>query len=187
MRPQEECDEVRARVGHRHRNSPKWPVRVNFARHYQCHKKSNEEFHGRQCDGPEAPRQIGMYTSGFVAMPRPRFSLRTLLTAAVLVALVGYFLDLPRQNATRFAALVNAGEYGKAETMFGERVGLVGKPTIFGEFRATLDNQTFDDWLRGRYPMTVASTADGVTYVLAVDATPTGVVRSDRWGVDALP
>jgi hypothetical protein len=103
------------------------------------------------------------------------------------MAVAGYWRDLPRQNVKRFASLVNAGEYDEAEKMFVEGVGLVGKPTIFGEFNAMLDRQTFNDWLRGVYPMTVASTAGGVTYVLAVDATATGAVRSERWGVTALP
>jgi hypothetical protein len=41
----------------------------------------------------------------------------------MFVAVAGYWRDLPRQNAKRFAALVNAGEYSNAEKMFGERVG----------------------------------------------------------------
>ena len=55
-------------------------------------------------------------------MPRRRFSLRSLFNLAMLVAVAGYWRDLPCQNAEPFAALVNAGEYGKAEAMFGERV-----------------------------------------------------------------
>jgi hypothetical protein len=102
----------------------------------------------------------------------------------MLVAVAGYWRDLPRQNAKRFATLVNAGEYGKAEAMFGKRFGLTGEPTIFGEFQVELIGQSPGDWLRGVYLMTVtADLPGGDVYALAMEATATGVNRANQWSL----
>jgi hypothetical protein len=62
--------------------------------------------------------------------------------------------------------------------------GWVDRPTIFGRFHPSLDRQTFTDWLRGVYPMTVKTTTpDDVIYLLAVDAAATAALRSERWSV----
>jgi hypothetical protein len=115
---------------------------------------------------------------------RPRFSLRSLLGLAMLVAVIGYWRDLPRQNAKRFAALINAGEYSKAEEMFGDRVGISNPPTFFYKFKVELLGQSPSDWLRGQYPMNVtADLPGGDVYALAADATATGASRAARWNL----
>jgi hypothetical protein len=120
-------------------------------------------------------------------MRLPRFSLRSLLGLAMLVAVAGYWRDLPRQNAKRFETLVNAGEYNKAQAMFGAEAGMAGAPADLREFKVTLGRQTFRDWLRGRYPMSVSATNDGYLHLLRVDATVTGMVRSEVWAALVLP
>lgn len=120
-------------------------------------------------------------------MFKPRFSLRSLLGLAVLLALAGYWRDRPRQNANRFVALIETGDYSAAEAMFGERVGLSNPPTIFWKWKAHRGEQSAGDWLRGRYPLVVTSTLGRDVYALAVEATATGMARSEQWKLLSLP
>jgi hypothetical protein len=117
-------------------------------------------------------------------MRRHRFSVRRLLVLAMLVAVAGYWRDLPRQNAKRFAALINAGDYSAAEAMFGDRVGISNPPTFFYKFKVELLGQSPSDWLRGQYPMSVtADLPGGDVYALFAEATATGVTHSAQWNL----
>ena len=139
-------------------------------------------------------------------MRRPHFSLRSLLGLALLVAVAGYWRDLPRQNAKRFIALIAAGDYDAAEAMFGDRVGISNPPRIFQDWEVTGDGQSANDWLRGRYPLKVtamlgrrrsdlpvtqiamqviAASTPSQCYLLNVEATATEITRIEPWKTTA--
>ena len=112
-----------------------------------------------------------------IGIIKPRFSLRSLLGLAVLVALAGYWRDRPRQNANHFIALIEAGHYSAAEAMFGEPdIGIASRPNDFGEWQVRRGRQSPTVWLRGRYPLILTSTYRGLLerWSLRVEGTALG-------------
>jgi hypothetical protein len=116
-----------------------------------------------------------------------RFSLRGLLLLTVAVAAVCWYRDLPRQNANRFVALLEAGEYRAAEQVLDRR-GWLSKPSNgFSDW--TVEKAGPADWVRGLYPLVVAarlgdkSVRPGQYFVLAVEVTATGVERPKHFRI----
>jgi hypothetical protein len=104
-------------------------------------------------------------------MPRPRFSLCGLLLLTAAVAIVCWYRDLPRQNANRFANLIEAGECAAAEDMFDD----APLELCAGKSDVDLLGQSLADWLRGRYPIRVELHASDWYYSVLIDATARGL------------
>jgi len=94
-----------------------------------------------------------------------------------------YWRDLPRQNAKRFVALIEAGDYEAADAMFnGKRVGITNTADGLSRWQVTRRPQSAADWARGRYPLRVrAERTKGEFYALGVEAHATGLVETDSW------
>lgn len=91
-------------------------------------------------------------------MPRPRFSLRTLLILTACLAACCYWRDRPRRVANQLEALIDAREYVAVRSMYTPawhpmKVGF--GPA--GEWRVVHRPQTAMDWLAGRYYVSVNS------------------------------
>jgi hypothetical protein len=117
-------------------------------------------------------------------MSRPRFSLRAMLLLTVAVAALCWYRDLPRQNAERFIALVEARDYEAAEAMFpGGRVGISNKPTGMIDWEATRERQSALDWLCGRCYVNVTGGLANYRYLFPAVATATGMRRTSDWEI----
>jgi hypothetical protein len=94
-----------------------------------------------------------------------RFSLRALLAAMAIAALVCLWRDQPRRMAERFAAALKAGQYEEANAMVSQASDPTPIPVLdFSEFAssdsrnwitAERQPQTTRDWLAGRCVVTV--------------------------------
>ncbi len=72
-------------------------------------------------------------------IPRPRFSLRTLLIAtAILAGLCYYWIGMPRATAKRFVDAISAEDFSAADQMFqkADDRGLVASKAKYWGFRA---------------------------------------------------
>ena len=125
-------------------------------------------------------------------MKRPRFSLRGLLITTALLAGFCYWRNLPRQNAKRFVALIEAGDDAAVQTMFTKGPPRPGtnRRTV-GYWIARQKPQSVADWFAGRcfvdaYRHSHGDLADRVK-VSAVGVEVVDSWQSKRYWVDAFP
>jgi hypothetical protein len=90
---------------------------------------------------------------------RIRYSLRTLLLMAAVVAGVCYWLTLPTVYAERFVAAVAAGDYAKADALFADPADRCllqwdGRYTII-EQRAQVEPISWQEHVRGERRISV--------------------------------
>lgn len=119
-------------------------------------------------------------------MVRPRFSLRGLSTVTALLAGFCYWRDLPRQNAKRFFAMIEAGDHDGIDAMLsGDR----------GEVRSASEGlglgwdvrhlpQRPADWLAGRCYVDVIKQVGSFSLVNRISISATGATSAGRWGVE---
>jgi hypothetical protein len=107
-------------------------------------------------------------------MSRPRFSLRGLLLLTFAVAGVCWYRDLPRQNAAKFVAAVNARDYLTARALISIRYREIkGIPALENYQSARVQSQNPFDWLAGRCYVHLSTNDPGWTMMM--QATASGV------------
>lgn len=113
----------------------------------------------------------------------------TLALASIRVIAFGVWRDQPRRNANQFKSLIESTRFAAADSMFndaGESIIAAHMSHAGNKIRVELDHQTFDQWLRGVYPVSVVLHRPGGIWVGSDKESMVLCIASNATGVRQL-
>jgi hypothetical protein len=124
---------------------------------------------------------------------KPRFSLRTLLAAITVVALLAWWQTSPARLADRFIAHIEAGRYAEADQMLVKNtsrpISSRVHPYIGRTITASREPATWFDWLKGISRVRVVIVDSGGWDRYTISATVVMTRRGAQklmWSVEAV-